>query len=40
MTLNFAFFTLILHTFQGNLKRHIFLDYNDVNVNARLSLFN
>ena len=24
------FFTLILHTFQQNLKRHIFIDYNDV----------
>ena len=35
--INFLFFNLILHTFQRNLKRHVF-DYNDVNFNARLSL--
>ena len=27
-----------LHTFQRNLKRHMFFDYNDFNFNARLSL--
>ena len=32
------FFILILHTFQQNLKRHMFFNFNDVNFNARLSL--
>ena len=36
--INFLFFTLILHTFRRNFKRHMFFDYNDVNFNARLSL--
>ena len=31
-------FTLILHTFQRNLKRFMFFDNNDVNFNTRLSL--
>ena len=31
------FFTLILHTFQQNLKRFMFFDYNDINFNARPS---
>ena len=30
--------TLTFSTFQQNLKRHKFFDYNDVNFNARLSL--
>ena len=37
-TLTFFFITLILHAFQGNLKRHMFFDYNDVDFNARLSI--
>ena len=37
ITLTF-FFTLILHNFQQNLKRHMFFDYSDINFNARLSL--
>ena len=32
-------FTLVLHTFQRNLK-NMFFDYSDVNFNARLSLLN
>ena len=38
ITLNFFFFTSVLHNFQQNLKRHMFFDYNDVNFNAPLSL--
>ena len=37
ITLTF-FFTLILHNFQQNLKRHMFFGYSDINFNARLSL--
>ena len=33
------FFTLILHTFQRNLKRHAFFDYNDANFNAHKTRF-
>ena len=36
--INFLFFALILHTFQRNLKRHMFFDYNDVSFNTRLRL--
>ena len=36
--INFLLFHFILHTFQQNLKRHMFFDYNDINFNARLSL--
>ena len=32
-------FILILHTFQQNLKRHLFFDYSDVSFNARPSFF-
>ena len=35
--INFLFFTLILHTFQQNLKRHMFFDYNDINFIDQLS---
>ena len=38
-SINFLFFALILYTFQRNLKRHMFFDYNDVNFNSRLILF-
>ena len=37
--INFLFFTLILHTFQRNLERHMFFDYNGVIFSTRLSLF-
>ena len=36
--INFLFFTLISHTFQQNLKRHMFLNHNDASFNAWLSL--
>ena len=37
--INFLFSCNIwLHTFQRNLKRRMFFDYDDVNFNARLSL--
>ena len=36
--INFLFSALILQTFQQNLKIHMFFDYNDANLNARLSL--
>ena len=36
--INFLLFTLILHSFQPNLKRRIFFYYDDVSLNARLSL--
>ena len=36
--INFLFFTLILHTFQQNLKILMFFDYNDVIFDALLSL--
>ena len=36
--IDFLFFTLILHTFQRNLKRHVFFDYSDVHFNARPGL--
>ena len=36
--INFLFFTLILNTFQQNLK--MFFDYNDVNFITRLSVLN
>ena len=36
--INFLFFTSILHTFQQNLERHVFSDYNDVSFNGGLSL--
>ena len=35
--IDFLFLALILHSFQWNLKRHMFFDYNSVNFNARLS---
>ena len=37
--INFFFFTLILHTFQQNLKTPNLFDNNDVNLNAQPSLF-
>ena len=36
--IDFIFFNLASNTFQRNLKRHMFFDYNDVNFNAGLSL--
>ena len=35
--MNFLFFTLILHTFQLNLKTYMF-DLNDINFSVLLSL--
>ena len=31
---------LIVNTFQRNLRTHMFFNYNDVNFNGRVSLFN
>ena len=39
ITLTFFLVTVILHTFHRNLKRHMSIDYNEVNFNARPSLF-